>query len=476
MKPRRLCFSISSCLADMLKHNLRAYLAALVLLATARTSVAADTTPEIFSVTPNEGAAGDTVRIAGRHLNDTLGVLFVVGRTSKAAEFEVNSDRELEVTVPDYFLADESATLVVITSKGATVGMPPSTVRVDGTRLQYPAGAPFFHVLKGGLLPTANAVTLVENEGVLTTAGAAGVVLVKSGGLITNYHNPAGLVLYEPNAKFGANFTLNMANTDEPFVRRAQVPAISASLGIEPFLFRAAEQAAGEPTGPPRVQNINPWLGTSSDVVTLAGKGFLGTTAVWFSKGQGARDAFVPVGFQVSSDTKMRVVVPDVPTPPGAEYLIVIENARGATVTLPPPYRGRIGNVNPNGFVWQEPDHLRKSSGGELYWIDGGDRVDSGSSGLVFVKNGGQYASLGAGQLFFEPDAVVPEQLKQAKQAHGVPELVQSQVPNLFTMLDKPDAAMERARTDSMNSLLRVKRGQKARGQKRGGSKRQPKR
>lgn len=458
----------------MLKHNLLSCLAALLLLVTARKTIAADAAPEIFSVTPNEGAAGDVVRIAGRRLNDTRGVLFVVGRTSKAAEFEINSDRELAVTVPDYFLADESATLVVITSKGATVGMPPSVVRVDGTRLRYPAGASFFHVLKGGLLATASAVTLVEKEGVLTTAGAAGVVLVKTGGLLTNYHNPAGLVLHEPNAKFGANFTLDMPNTDEPFVRHVQVPAISASLGIEPFLFRAAEQAVGEPTGPPRVQNITPWLGTSSDVIALAGKGFLGTKAVWFSNGHGARNGFEPVGFQVTSDTKMRVVVPDAPTPPGAEYLIVIENARGATVTVPPMYRGRIGNVNPSGFAWQQPDHLRKSSGGELYWVDGGDRVDSRTSGLVFVKNGGQYASLSAGQLFFEPDAVVPEQLKQAKQAHGVPEIVQSQVPNLFTMLDKADAAMERARNDSMNSMLRVKRGQKARGRSRGDRGRRP--
>jgi hypothetical protein len=444
-----------------------AVLAGWLVFAAAPAALALDAAPEIFSVTPNDGAAGDMVRITGRHLSDTRGVLFVVGRTSKAAEVEITSDRELAVTVPDYFLADEQATLVVITSKGATVGLPPSTVRVDGTRLRYPAGAQFFHVLKGGLLPTANAVTLVEKEGVLTTAGAAGLVLVKDGGLLTNYHNAAGIVLHEPGAKFGANFTLNMANTDEPFVRRVPVPAISASLGIEPFLFRAAEQAQGEPTGPPRVQNITPWLGTSSDVVTLSGKGFLGTAEVWFSKGQGARDAFVPVGFQVSSDTKMRVVVPDVPTPPAAEYLIVLVNPRGATVTLPPIYRGRIGNINRNGFVWQEPDHLRKSSGGELYWVEGGDRVDSGSSGLVFVKNGGQYASLSAGQLFFEPDAVVPEQLKQAKQAHGVPEIVKSQVPNLFTMLDKADAAMERARTDSMNSLLQVKRAKKARGERR---------
>ena len=88
--------------------------------------------PEIFSIRPNEGAAGAVVKIGGTGLGQTRDVLLCVGRTGRKAQFKVNSDSELEVTVPLYLSAGKTATVVVITPRGATVGMPVrTTVRYE---------------------------------------------------------------------------------------------------------------------------------------------------------------------------------------------------------------------------------------------------------------------------------------------------------------------------------------------------------
>lgn len=416
----------------------RAAVCVLVALAAMRPASAAELPgPEIYNIQPDEAAAGDVVRITGDHLGETRDVIFCVGATTKRASFEVVSDRDLDVVVPDYFLPGRMATVAVITPRGATVGMPPTVVTVDGSRRQHPQTAPFYHVLEDGILNAAGGVTLVESRGTLRLATTPGLVLLKKEALLDKYTNPLGLVLFEPGAVFGDLFGHYVMNTDEPLVTRVPVRSISASLGIEPFLFKAPPQAEGNTTGPPKIQSIVPPVATYGGVISLRGHGFFGTREVLFSNG-----LHVPVieaGFQIVSDEELRVVVPDARMPYQWELFIVVVNDEGATVTLPPRSRtlwSFSGSHRENkAFYWQNENECRKSTGGNLFWIDA-DQVVSQTGGLVFVRNGGRYASSGAGQLFYEPDAIVPEQVKKSKSSREVRSLAPSTVPLMFTTLD----------------------------------------
>ncbi|HEX5444712.1 MAG TPA: hypothetical protein VFW87_12810 [Pirellulales bacterium] len=417
--------------------SFRAIVCVMVALAAMRQAPAAELPgPEIYNIQPNEAAAGDVVRITGDDLGETREVIFCVGSTTKRAAFEVVSDRDVDVVVPDYFLPGRTATVAVVTPRGATVGMPPTVVTVDGSRRQHPRTAPFYHVLKDGILNAAGGVTLVESRGTLRLATTPGLVLLKKEALLDKYTNPAGLVLFEPGALFGDLFGHYVINTDEPLVMRVPVRSISASLGIEPFLFKAPPQADGDATGPPTIQSIAPPVATYGGVISLRGHGFYGTKEVLFSNG-----SHVPsttAGFQIVSDEELRVEMPDVRMPYQWELFIVVVNGEGATVTLPP--RSRVhwsvgSNREGKTFYWQNESECRKSTGGNLFWI-GADQVVSQTGGLVFVRNGGRYSASGAGQLFYEPDAILPDQVKKSKTSREVRSLVPSTVPLMFTTLD----------------------------------------
>src|SRR5262245_23762877 len=60
------------------------------------------TTPEIFSIEPGEGPAGTVVKVIGAGFEHTRYVLFAAGRTGQQAKFKVLSDKQLEVTAPNY--------------------------------------------------------------------------------------------------------------------------------------------------------------------------------------------------------------------------------------------------------------------------------------------------------------------------------------------------------------------------------------
>src|SRR5262245_38773076 len=84
--------------------------------------------PEIFSIDPSEGPAGTIIRVSGAGFEKTRYVLFAAGRSGQPAKFKVLSDRELEVTAPTWLRAGTSATVVVVTGRGAAVGIPPSVL------------------------------------------------------------------------------------------------------------------------------------------------------------------------------------------------------------------------------------------------------------------------------------------------------------------------------------------------------------
>ena len=413
----------------------QAILGAAAMLWTATAAWAAG--PDVFSLEPDQASAGDEITIKGRNLKGPREVLFCTGYTLKQAKFKSVSDQELKVVVPDYFLPEVPAIVAVITARGTTVCMPPTVVEVDGSRAQYPSRAPFYHVRKGGLLQSAGGVAVIESVGVVSSAGQTGVVFVKSGGTLVRYRNPAGIVVCDPGALLGEKFGGGDRNAEERQVRQIQVPAITTSLGIEPFLFQAPKQAAGIAQHAPRVNSILPRVAGPSEVIQLRGRGFLETTEVYFSSGLMGRTEFQKVGFQVVSDHHLRVVAPDVMAPPNWEFMIVVVNPLGATVTVPPTSRNlrSLSQAAERGraFYWMDASELRKSSGGNFLFIDW-DVNETKTAGLTFVKNGGQLASTGGGAIFYEPDAVLPEIVKNKnREVHAVPELSLSVVSEMFT-------------------------------------------
>jgi hypothetical protein len=207
-------------------------------------------------------------------------------------------------------------------------------------------------------------------------------------------------------------------------------------LGIEPFTFESPRQAAGAAKTAPHVQAIVPPQAGAGQVVSLRGRGFLQTQEVFFSNGLSARDSFRRAGFQAVSDSQLRVVVPDVPAPDSWELLIVVVNPLGATVTVPPP-GNNLHSMLPaaqrgRAFYWIDRNELRKSTGGSFCFIDQGD-ILAKSAGLTFIKNGGQCATPQAGQIFHEPDALVPRAAHNDRNAHPTRTLDLSVVFPLFS-------------------------------------------
>jgi hypothetical protein len=345
----------------------------------------ADGPPEMFAVTPNEGAAGDTIQIKGRGFKGTIRVVFAVGQTSKDARFSVASDKELSVTVPDYYLPDVPATLAVLTSRGVTFGMPASVIRVDG-KSRFTPKTGFLHVLREGMVDQIRGITLIDGAGAVRISADGALQFVKSGGRLESFHNPSGIIFYEPGAMLGDSKT-----KFEQYTKRIEVREINESLGIDPFLFKAPSQAEGEPKAAPRIRSISPERASISDVVVLRGTGFLGTSHVFIG------NVMTPVGFKVMSDTQLRLVLPDKlhVGPPAHEAWVIVVNPKGVNVTFP-----SRGTTSKDG-VWQV------SGGRTLQIVERGQRVAEKAS-IVFAKNGSKITPYTPGSLFYEPDADVP--------------------------------------------------------------------
>lgn len=390
--------------------------------------------PEIYSIMPSEGAAGDTIRIKGRALRHTTSVLFAAEYTSKSAQFKIVSDKELEVVVPDYYLPDVLATVAVITREGATVGMPAATIRVSGATNHASRIGAFYHVQKEGVLFGAGGISLIEDHGAVLESGPAPMHFVKRGGTLEKFNNAAGIVIHEPGAYFGKWFERETRNSYEWHLKRIEVPQIGGSLGIEPFLFKAPPQAAGQAKSPPRILSIEPPVASYGDVVTLLGNGFLQTSRVFFDRGMGYHE-FLPVGFKVVSDSELRVVVPEKPQPHDHEMVFMVVNPKGMTVTLPPRSRSPrdVGSRHMGEFFLPKENNIWfKPGGGSMQLVESGQRVDDAN--LVFAKNGARISPYVPRVLFYEPEADVPRTaLKKAKDAFAVDKIVPSELP-LFRM------------------------------------------
>ena len=370
--------------------------------------------PELFALVPDSAGAGETIRLKGRGLSDARYVLFAAGQTVKRARFRALSDAELEVVVPDYLRAGTPAIVAVAAPTGATVAEPPSVQVVDATSAPG-AAASFYRVKRGGAVPRARGVALIEDGGTVSDSDAVGLHLVRKGGLLLGFANGGGLVIHEPGALFGPKF--RERTTPEGRITYMEVPTIKASPGIAPFLFAAPRQAAGAARGAPAVREIDPPAGTFGQVVAVRGDGFLGTTAVFFADGQGL--GLLPAGFRVESDRLLRVEVPDPAADAGRDavavrsgprprfQLLVVINRKGATVTVPAGAGGRALREVPGLFAYVGPGQFSRGAGGVQYIDSGG--VATHPAALLLLKDDARLAAANAGAIVAEPRAILPE-------------------------------------------------------------------
>ncbi len=211
--------------------------------------------PEIFGINPGEGPAGTVIKVTGSGFERTRYVLFAAGRTGQQAKFKVVSDKELEVTAPTYLRGGTSATLAVVTPNGATVGMPASVLEVDPQQHKKGNEATFYRVLNGGVLQSASqGIVLVENGGTAVAAPEQSVIcFLKKGATLLNADRFSGLAIHEP----GANFQTG-PNPYNPSTRLMRVPVITASVGVEPFIYYRPETPNTVAESPPVVQSMTP--------------------------------------------------------------------------------------------------------------------------------------------------------------------------------------------------------------------------
>ena len=354
--------------------------------------------PEIFSFTPAEGPAGTVIKLKGTGFDHTRFVLFCTERTGRNAQFKVVSDTELEVTAPPYLRSGVAATLVVVTPNGATVGVPPSVLEVDGNRHKGSA-ATFYHVLAGGHADSPKGIVLVENGGIARAPHDVSIGFVKSGGTLQAADRFSGLLIHEP----GAILSTEHPNPSNPSTRLMRVREITASRGIEPFLYHNPISSDAPATAPPIVKSIYPSRIPVGGIVTLSGTGLAETKEVVFVPEDGAKTV-VPGDFRIVSDSRLEVEIPESLT---ADARMLVVNPKGATivvaqndVTTTWTRNSKTTGKTPSGQTARA-----RSSASPLIVVTGGTVVaDAGTRGMYFVKNGGRVTHTGGNVAYFIQD------------------------------------------------------------------------
>ncbi len=425
---------------------------------------------EIFAITPETGPAGTEVRIKGRGLKGTEHVLFAVGGTAKTARFRVISDEELEVITPEYYRPGAAATVAVLGPTGLVVAMPAAvqTIRVvtGGTNGTEP-GAGFYHVLKGGRVRTAESVALIERGGVVDRSRAPAMHLVKDGGVLMEFSNANGIVFHEQGAVLGRE----MINPRHTVAQRFfHVQRITASPGVGPFIYQGVPRpdVARIPAKKPGIEAVVPPAAGAGDIISLTGQGFARTTEVLligvFGHSQSA-------GFRIVSDRQLNVEVPDQGVVTGTQVLMVV-TTEGLTVTLPRGGIVRLGQIPAlpgaqipmTGILWLgNGEVLENYVGSQMVFIaPGGTFASFASGGTFFVQRDGAVVadrgaragsfgiagglgvrvgsrmSVGASHVFYEPGAILPEELKKAPVGRETPAIVPSFFDRQFEILRGP--------------------------------------
>jgi hypothetical protein len=343
-----------------------------------------------------------------------------VGKVPREARFKVVSDAELQVTAPVCLRGGASAILAISSENGATVCIPASVRDVEQMESGSLGDAALCHVLNHGVAMEPTGIVLVEEGGVSRAPDAMPIAFVHKGGVLYDAERFSGLLVYEPGAVIKGD-----SRHRSPF-RPIQVPAITASVGVEPFVYHRPNTFDGAATAPPVVQALRPELSQPGDILTLTGTGLSESTEVLFvSDGLGGR-APQTAGFRVVSDGELEVELPD--NSRGSGYLIVV-NPKGATLVASrsdvAPYisaRDRVQmrvsrGAGGGGHSLERPlirvgaqSVVSDGGGSAIYFVDqGGLIARTGGSCLFFVKSGGRVSFGGSGgqQVFYETGAEV---------------------------------------------------------------------
>jgi hypothetical protein len=325
------------------------------------------------------------------------------------ARFKVVSDSELEVTAPPYLRGGVAATLVVVTPTGATVGMPPSVLEVGSSHGKGSA-ATFYHVLLGGHVDSPQGIVLVENGGTARAPHAIAVGFVKNGGMLQAADRFSGLIIHEP----GAILSAEHSHPSNSSTRLMQVREISASLGIEPFIYQRPDSAETPAETPPVVKSMSPRRIPVGEILTLNGTGFSGTSEVSFVAGDGANNVLA-AEFRIVSDSRLEVEIPDSLT--GDSRLLVV-NPKGATVVVAQNDlmqasarrvrvvdRAHQGGRTQPGRNPSGQSSRTKASANPLTEVTSGSVVaDAGMRGMYFVQKGGRVTHTGGSCVYFIQD------------------------------------------------------------------------
>jgi hypothetical protein len=408
--------------------------------------------PEIFSIDPSEGPAGTVVKVTGSGFEHTRYVLFAAGRTGQQAKFKVLSDKELEVTAPVYLREGTSATVVVVTGSGAAVGVPASVLEVDHRQHGGRNTATFYRVLNGGVLDDSAGIVLVDEGGQASAHDASSICFVRNNATLLNTERFAGLVIHEPDANLQTG-----PHPYNPSTRLLKVPVITASVGVEAFIYHRAEVPPTRAESPPEVKALSPNKAPRGGVVTLRGKGFSETSEILFVAAEQAGHA-LSAEFRIVSDSELELEIPELQT---ADVRLVVINPKGATLVVAQndlstvrrsssrtDSRGQLGRVSRTSHVKHSAEPVTLVGGGaavkdagtrRVYFVEKGGRVtQTGGSCVYFVKNGGTVdGSDGRVLVVREPHAgaTVAAPGKNARSDREVESLSLSVVPAMFEVV-----------------------------------------
>lgn len=393
----------------MLRSGAARSMLLVVALGSISASIPVSGAPLVTSITPEEAEAGDQLAIKGSDLKGTRKVLFVSGSTMKNAKFKVVSDSELDVTFPEYYRGSGSATLIIIGSEGATVGMSEKFKMVDVAKGDN-ASQPFPNELLKGTLNSGGGIVVVAEDGILSRSHQGAVCLVKRGGTVSEFHGH--LILHEAEAKFASN-----ARADRSPPALVKVKEITVSPRIEPVTIKTPQPPQPFARHPPELSAITS-RAAPGDIIDIRGKHLERTTQVLFYNGV---SALKEAGFKAINDGALRVEVPQLTA---RRHVVMVVNPAGMATNicrnaLSPvaidPRQGRqamqdqlmsmtfqVEYVGPNQ-VWSE------GSGGRIIIIDkGGTLTQAGGACLFLVLNGGRLAYNPNGSVLHEDDAQVP--------------------------------------------------------------------
>jgi hypothetical protein len=222
---------------------------------------------------------------------------------------------------------------------------------------------------------------------------------VKNGGTLQAADRFSGLLIHEP----AAIFSTEHANPSNPSTRFMKVREITASRGIEPFLYHSPISSDAPAAAPPLVRSVFPSRVPVGGIVTLGGTGLSGTSEVLFIPDEGSKQ-ILPGDFRIVSDSRLEVEVPESLT---ADARMLVVNPKGATVvvaqndvattwTRNSKSAGRAP-AGQGGRVWRSANPLIVLAGGTVI-------ADAGSRGMYFVQKGGRVTHSGGNCTYFVKD------------------------------------------------------------------------